>query len=51
MKNARAGNEGADYIEIRVLGRGSHECDKSFFDMREQRVLLGPVPAVDLIHE
>ena len=43
--------EGGVDLEVRVLGRRADERDRAVLDVRQQRVLLGLVEAVDLVDE
>jgi len=45
------GEEGGPEGERRVLGRGSDEQDCPFLEEREEHILLGAVPAMDLVQE
>jgi hypothetical protein len=51
LENARARNQRADHLEVRVFGRRADQHDRAVFHMREQRVLLGFVPAMDFVDE
>ena len=51
LKKARAGYQRRNHVKIRVLGGRADEGDHAAFDMRQQGVLLGAVPAVHLIDE
>jgi hypothetical protein len=39
------------HLEVRVLGRRADQRDRAVLDVRQQRVLLGLVEAVDLVEE
>ena len=51
LENARARDQRADDIEIGVLGRRANQRDHTRLHVRQQRVLLGLVPAVHFIDE
>ena len=51
MIDAQPRQQSAVQLERRVLGRGADEDDVAGLDERQERVLLRPVEAVDLVHE
>jgi hypothetical protein len=51
LENARARDQRADDFEIRILGGRADQRHHAGLDVRQQRVLLGLVPAMDLVHE
>ena len=51
LENARARDERADDFEIGIFGGRADQRDHAGFDVRQQRVLLGLVPAMDFVHE
>ena len=51
LKDPRPGDQRANDLKERILGGRTDEGDGAVLDVREQGVLLGLVPAVDLIHE
>ena len=51
LEDARARDQRADDLEIRVFGGGADQHDRAVFDVGQERILLGLVPAVDLVHE
>ncbi|XLU21743.1 hypothetical protein S245_057809 [Arachis hypogaea] len=50
-KDPAARQERGDQVERRVLGGGSHEDNAAIFNDGQERVLLGFVKSVNLIHE
>ena len=51
LDNPHAREQRSDEREPRVLGRRAHEHDRPVFDVRQKRILLRTVEAVDLIDE
>jgi len=51
LKDARARNQRANDLEVRVLGRRADQGYQPGFHVWQQRVLLRLVPAVNLIHK
>src|SRR5574341_100173 len=51
LEDARATEQRPDDLEQRVLGGRADQDDQPILDVRQQRVLLGLVPAVNLVHE
>ncbi len=51
LENPAARDQRADHFEIRIFGGGADQHERAVFDMRQERILLGFVPAVDFIHE
>ena len=51
LENPAARDQRADHLEIGVLGGGADQHEGAVFDMRQQGILLGLVPAVDFVHE
>ena len=51
LKNARARDQGFDNFKVGILGGRSDEGDRAILDVRQERVLLGFVPAMDFVHE
>jgi hypothetical protein len=49
FKDTRAGYQRPDHLKVRVLGRSANQRDHAALDMRQQRILLGLIPAVNLI--
>ena len=51
LEDTGAGDQGADDLEVGVLGGGADEGEGAVLDMGQEGVLLGLVPAVDLVDE
>ncbi len=51
LEHPRAGHESLVHLEEGVLGGGAYQDDRAVFDVWQQGVLLGLVPAVYLIDE
>jgi hypothetical protein len=49
--DAKPGQERRVHLEVGVLGGGAGECDRALLDVRQQRVLLGFIEAMDLVDE
>ena len=51
LEDAAAADQRLIHFKVRILGRGSDEDDGAIFHVRQQRVLLGLVPAVNLVYK
>jgi len=51
LKDARSANQRADDLEVGVLRRRADQDDRAVFDVRQQRVLLRLVEAVNLVDQ
>ncbi len=51
LEDARTRDQRADDFEIGILGGRADQRHHAGLDVRQQRVLLGLVPAMDFVHE
>ncbi len=51
LKNARAAHQRGDHFKVGIFRRCTDQDQRAVFDMREERVLLRFVPAVDFIDQ
>ena len=51
LKNARAGDQGFDDFKVWILRRRADQGKGPVFNVGQERILLGFVPAMDFIHK